>query len=62
MHRSYRALIIVGLVSIAVSFLVYARNDAISVTPAAIPALERLAIATYVILFMSFGAIGWGVV
>ncbi|HYL66786.1 MAG TPA: hypothetical protein VEU72_06495 [Nitrosopumilaceae archaeon] len=60
LHRSYRTLIIVGLVAIAVSFLVYARNDAISVTPAAMPSLERLAIATYVILFMSFGAIGWG--
>ena len=49
-----------GFVAIAVSFLVYARNDSVSVTPAAMPALERLAVATYVILFMSFGAIGWG--
>jgi hypothetical protein len=38
----------------------YARNDSTSVTPAAMPALERLAIATYVILFISFAAIGWG--
>jgi hypothetical protein len=60
MQRSYRALIIVGFVAIAVSFLVYARNDSISVTPAAMPALERLAIATYISLFMAFGAIGWG--
>ncbi|TLX68849.1 MAG: hypothetical protein E6L05_06620 [Thaumarchaeota archaeon] len=60
MQRSYRTLIIVGFVAIAVSFLVYTKNDLISVTPAAIPALQRLAIATYVILFMSFGAIGWG--
>lgn len=60
MQRSYRVLIIVGFVAIAFSFLVYAKNDSISVTPAAMPALQRLAIATYVILFMSFGAIGWG--
>jgi len=60
MQRSYRVLIIVGFVAIAVSFLVYAKNDSISVTPAAMPALQRLAILTYVILFMSFGAIGWG--
>jgi len=60
MHRSYRTLIIVGFIAIAVSFLVYAKNDSISVTPAAMPALQRLAIATYVVLFMSFGAIGWG--
>ena len=60
MQRSYRALIIVGFAAIAVSFLVYARNDSTSVTPAAIPALERLAVVTYVVLFMAFGAIGWG--
>ncbi len=50
----------VGFVAIAVSFLVYSKNDSISVTPAAMPALQRLAIATYVVLFMSFVAIGWG--
>ena len=60
MQRSYRALIIVGFVAIAASFLVYARNDSTSVTPAAIPALQRLAIVTYVVLLMAFGAIGWG--
>ena len=58
MQRSYRTLIIVGFVAIAVSFLIYTKNDSISVTPAAMPALQRLAVATYVILFMSFGAIG----
>ena len=60
MQRSYRTLIIVGFVAIAVSFLVYTKNDSISVTTAAMPALQRLAVVTYVILFMSFGAIGWG--
>jgi len=59
-HRSHKALVIVGFLAIAVSFLAYARNNEITVTPAAMPALQHMAIATYVILFISFGAIGWG--
>jgi len=59
-HRSHRVLIIVGFLAIAVSFLAYARNEDLTVTPAAMPALQRLAITTYTILFISFGAIGWG--
>ena len=59
-HRSHRVLIIVGFLAITISFLAYARNEDLTVTPAAMPALQRLAIATYVILFISFGAIGWG--
>jgi hypothetical protein len=59
-HRSHRVLIIVGFFAIAISFLVYARNDTLTITPAAMPALQNLAVATYVILFFSFGAIGWG--
>jgi hypothetical protein len=59
-HRSHRVLIILGFIAIAPSFLAYARNNDLTVTPAAIPALQRLAVATYVILFISFGAIGWG--
>ncbi len=58
--HSYLALIVVGFLSIIVSFLVYAKNNEIIVTPAAMPALERLAIATYIVLLISFGAIGWG--
>ncbi len=58
--RSHMALIIVGFLAIAVSFLAYARNNEITVTPAAMPALQRMAYATYFILFSSFGAIGWG--
>ncbi len=60
LHSSHRALIIVGLVAIAISFLAYAKNDVITVTPSAMPALQRLAIATYVILVVAFSAIGWG--
>ena len=58
--RSNIALILIGFVSIAVSFLAYAKNSELIVTPAAMPALQRLAIATYVVLFASFVAIGWG--
>ena len=59
-HRSHRALILVGFLAIAASFIVYARNDELTITPAAMPALQNMAVATYVILFTSFGAIGWG--
>ncbi len=58
--RSYRALIIIGFIAIAVSFLAYAKNDSTIVTPAAMPALQRLAIATYVVLVAAFVSIGWG--
>lgn len=59
-HHSHRALVIVGFLAIAVSFLAYARNGELTITPAAMPALKNMAVATYVILFTSFGAIGWG--
>jgi hypothetical protein len=59
-HRSHKVLIIVGFLAIAASFLAYTRNNDIIVTPAAMPALQNLAVTTYVILFISFGAIGWG--
>src|SRR5574337_1665850 len=59
-HHSHMALLIVGFLAIAVSFLAYARNNEITVTPAAMPALQNMAVATYVILFASFVSIGWG--
>jgi hypothetical protein len=58
--RSHFALMLVGFLAIVVSFLAYAKNDTIIITPAAMPALQRLAVATYVVLFASFVAIGWG--
>jgi hypothetical protein len=58
--RSHIALIGIGFLAIAVSFLAYEKNNEIIVTPAAIPVLQQLAIATYVVLLASFGAIGWG--
>ena len=60
LQRSGKALFIVGFVAIVASFLVYWRNNDLIVTPAAMPALQRLAVATYVVLFASFGAIGLG--
>ena len=58
--RSNVALIIIGFIAIAVSFLAYAKNSNLTITPAAMPALQRLAVATYVVLLASFVAIGWG--
>jgi hypothetical protein len=53
-------MIIVGFLSIGVSLLFYARYDYLAVTQEMIPFLERVAIAMYVVLFMSFGAIAYG--
>jgi len=58
-QRSSKALLTVGFVAIAISFLVYWKNNLLIVTPAAMPALQRLAVSTYVVLFAAFGAIGW---
>ncbi|MGB9125425.1 MAG: hypothetical protein WA833_05425 [Nitrosotalea sp.] len=58
--KSNVALILIGFLAIAISFLAYAKNSSLIITPAAMPALQRLAIATYVVLFASFVAIGWG--
>ena len=60
MHQSYKAMIVVGFLSIGVSFLFYAKYDYAAVTQEMIPFLERIAIAMYVVLFMSFGAIAYG--
>ena len=60
MQRSYRAMIIVGFLSIGISFLIYTKYDYPAVTQEMIPYLERIAVAMYVVLFMSFGAIGYG--
>jgi len=60
MQRSYRAMIIVGFLSIGISFLIYTKYDYAAVTKEMIPYLERIAVAMYVVLFMSFGAIGYG--
>ena len=53
-------LVLIGFLAIAVTFLAYAKNSSLIITPAAMPALQRLAVATYVVLFLAFVAIGWG--
>ena len=58
--RASHALILIGFLAIAVTFLAYTENNSLIITPAAMPALQRLAIATYVVLFLSFVSIGWG--
>ena len=58
--RSNVALILVGFLAISVSFLAYAKNSNLTITPAAMPALHSLAVATYMVLLTSFVAIGWG--
>lgn len=58
--RSHLALILVGFLAIAVSFFAYAKNNNLIITPAAMPALQNLAVATYLVLLASFAAIGWG--
>lgn len=60
MQRSYRAMIIVGFLSIGISFLIYTKYDYAAVTQEMIPFLERIAVGMYVVLFMSFGAIAYG--
>ena len=61
MQSSSRAMIIVGFVSIAISFLIYSKYDYdATITPDAVPFLERLAVGMYVALFLSFGAVAYG--
>lgn len=60
MQQSFWAMIIVGFVSIGISFFFYTRYDYAVVTQEMIPFLERVAVGMYVVLFMSFGAIAYG--
>jgi hypothetical protein len=60
MQESYRAMIIVGFVSIGILFFIYTKYDYAVVTQEMIPFLERVAVGMYVVLFMSFGAIAYG--
>ena len=56
-----RAFIIIGFVVIGIIFVLYSNIDDFSITTDSIQAIERLAIGFYVILLMSFGAIGYGI-
>ncbi len=56
-----KKLIILGFVSIALLFLLYARyQDPILMTPDAIEPVQRIAYGFYIILLISFGAIAFG--
>ena len=56
-----KKLIILGFVAIATLFLVYGRyQDPELLTPSAIDSIQRIAYGFYIILLVSFGAIGLG--
>ena len=59
-QRSHRVLIVIGSVAMLVSFLAYWNNHSLIITPAAVPSLQRLAVVSYVVMFLSFGSIGLG--
>ncbi len=56
-----KTLIILGFVSIAILFLLYARyQDSELMTPEVIDPIQRMAISFYIILVIAFGAISFG--
>jgi len=56
-----KTLTILGIVSIAILFLVYARyQDSELITPGSIDSIQRMALAFYLVLLMAFGAISFG--
>ena len=55
-----KPLIILGFISIAVLFLIYARITNLELTPDAISAFERIGYAFYAVLIMAFIAISFG--
>ena len=56
-----RMFVIIGFAVIGIIFVLYSNIDDFSVTTDSIQAIERLAIGFYIILLMSFGAIGYGI-
>ena len=56
-----RAFIIIGFAVIVTIFLLYSRMNDFSITADSLQSIERLATGFYVILLLSFGAIGYGV-
>ena len=58
--QNNKKLIVLGLVSIGILFLVYARFENPEITPDAISSIERISVAFYIILLISFSAIGIG--
>ena len=58
---SDRRFMIIGFAVIGSIFTMYSSINDFSITEDSIQSIERLAVAFYVILFMSFGAIGYGI-
>ena len=56
-----RAFIIIGFIVIGIIFVIYSSISDFSITTDSLQSIERLAIGFYVILLMSFGAIGYGI-
>jgi len=56
-----KMLIIIGFITIGIIFIVYSRITNFSITEDSIQSIERVAIGFYLILLMSFGAIGYGI-
>ena len=56
-----RAFIIIGFAVIGIIFVLYSNIDDFSITTDSIQSIERLAVGFYVVLLMSFGAIGYGI-
>ncbi len=53
-----KMLIIIGFVIIGIIFILYSRITDISITEDSMQSIERVAVGFYLILLMSFGAIG----
>ena len=58
--QNNKKLIAVGLVTLGILFVVYSRFENPGLTPDAISSIERLSIAFYVVMIMSFFVIGIG--
>ena len=56
-----RLFVIIGFVVIGIIFTLYSNVNDFSITPESTQAVERLAIGFYIVLLMSFGAIGYGI-
>ena len=56
-----RMFIIIGFAVIGIIFVLYSNINDFSITDDSIQAIERLAIGFYIILLLSFGAIGYGI-
>ncbi len=56
-----RIFVIIGFVVIGIIFTLYSNINDFSITPESTQAIERLAVGFYIVLLMSFGAIGYGI-